>query len=117
MNVIDAYCILRSRDQGVVCGVVESITAMPGGLACAVVREASQIHGWSGGVNTLFEAANHGLGNARISEPAVNPITIYGVCGVLPCTPKAEKNLRQARWNKAFVGSESPRRATKTVVS
>lgn len=117
MSVIGLYCIVRSRDQGVVCGVVETVTPMPGGLACAVVREASQVHGWSNGANTLFEAANRGFGNARISEPAVNPVTIYGVCGVLPCTPEAEANLRQHRWNKPYASSGSRPRATRTAAT
>jgi hypothetical protein len=98
--MIGEYVIVRSRDQGVVCGVLRVLTPQPGGLACAELTEASQIHNWQGDTNTLFEAALRGFGVARISEP-VPRVMVFGVCGVLPCTPEAEANLREHRWNAA----------------
>jgi hypothetical protein len=98
--MIGEYVIVRSRDQGVVCGVLKVLTPQPGGLACAELTEASQIHNWQGDTNTLFEAALRGFGVARISEPVAR-VMVFGVCGVLPCTPEAEANLRQPRWNEA----------------
>jgi hypothetical protein len=97
---IGRYVILRSREQGVVCGVLRSLTPQPGGLACAELDAASQVHNWQGGVNTLFEASLRGFGVARISEP-VDGFTMFGVCGVWACTPEAEANLRNHRWNEA----------------
>ena len=100
MEVIGRYVILRSREQGVVCGVLRTLTPQPGGLACATLSEASQIHNWQGGVNTLFEASLRGFGVARISEPVPN-FMMFGVCGTWVCTPEAEENLREHRWNTA----------------
>lgn len=110
--MIGRYVILRSRDQGVVCGVLKTLTPQPGGLACAELEDASQIHHWQGGVNTLFEASLRGFGVARISEP-VAEFMIFGVCGVFPCTPEAEANLRQHRWNESPKNSASHLRRAK----
>ena len=110
--MIGRYVIVRSRDQGVVCGVLKTLTPQPGGLACAELAEASQIHGWSGGVNTLFEASLRGFQEARISE-AVPEVVVFGVCGVLTCSKEAEANLREARWNEPPASSTSRRRGTR----
>lgn len=112
MDVIGRYVIVRSREQGVVCGVLKTLTPQPGGLACAELAEASQIHNWQGGVNTLFEASLRGFGVACISEP-VAEFMIFGVCGVLPCEPEAEANLRQHRWDAAPESSASHPRKTR----
>ena len=109
---IGKYVIVRSRDQGVVCGVLETLTPQPGGLACAELREASQIHNWRGGALTLFEASIRGFGVASISEP-VERVMVLGVCGVLPCTAEAEANLREWRTAKSAGSSGSPRPAAK----
>jgi hypothetical protein len=105
--MLGKFVIVRSRDQGVVCGILESL-ALGGAQAVATLRDARQIHGWADGANTLFEASLAGLGNARISEP-VDEIIIIGVCGVLPCTAEAEKNLRQSRWNTSYASSGTSR--------
>ena len=110
LPMIGSFVICRSRDQGVVCGVLRSCVPAPGGAVC-VVDEARQIHGWSDGANTLFEASLKGLGSARISEE-IPTILMFNVCGVLPCSPTAEKNLRQSRWNKPAASSTS--RPTRT---
>lgn len=110
--MIGEYVIVRTRDQGVVCGVLRVLTPQPGGLACAELTEASQIHGWNEGVNTLFEASLHGFGSARISEP-VGRVMVFGVCGVLPCTAEAAENLREHRWNERPGSSGSRPRKTK----
>ena len=104
--MIGEYVIVRSREMGVVCGVLLTLTPQPGGLAAAELGEASQVHGWADGANTLFEASLHGLGNARISEQ-VQRVMVFGVCGVLPCTEEAEANLRQHRWNEPAGSSTS----------
>ena len=110
--MIGKYVIVRSRDQGVVCGVLQTLTPQPGGLACAVLAEASQIHNWRGGVITLFEASLRGFGTATISEP-VAEVMVFGVCGVLPCTAESEANLRQWRTAKSAENSTSPRPGTR----
>lgn len=109
---IGEYVIVRTRDSGVSCGILKTLTPQPGGLACAVLTEASRIHGWSGGVNTLFEMSLRGPDVARISEQ-VELIMIFGVCEVLPCTKEAEENLRCPRWNESRGNSTSPLPATR----
>jgi hypothetical protein len=101
--MIGRFVIVRSRDQGVVCGVLRAISGR-----AVELDGARQIHGWSDGANTLFEMALRGCGTARISEP-VAEILILDVCGVIPCTPVAERNLKQSRWNRSFDASASPR--------
>lgn len=110
--MLDRFVIVRTREQGVVCGTLKTLTPQPGGLACAELTDARQIHYWSDGANTLFEMCVRGCGTARISEP-VPEVMVFGVCGVLPCSTEAEVNLSQSRWNAAYDPSRSPRRATK----
>lgn len=110
--MIGEYVIVRTRESGVTCGVLKTLTPQPGGLACAVLTEASRIHYWQDGCNTLMEMSLRGPGMARISEP-VKKIMIFGVCEVLPCEPEAEENLRNCRWNARHESSASPQRATK----
>jgi hypothetical protein len=99
--MIGKFVIVRSRDQGVVCGILETL-ALGGAQAVATLRDARQIHGWrSGEIKTLFEASLRGFDIARISE-AVEEMILIGACGVLPCTPEAEENLRQSRWNQPY---------------
>lgn len=104
---VKEFCIFRSRDQGVVCGVLLEMSGR-----AATISEARQIHYWEG-ANTLFEMANHGCGNARISEPSELPFMILDICGVYQCTPEATKNLRQSRWNEPYKPSKSTHRAAK----
>ena len=99
--MIGKFVIVRSRDQGVVCGVLVAVAGRQVHL-----RDARQIHGWNSGALTLFEAANDGLGEARISKP-VEEILMLEACGVIPCTEKAERNLRQSRWNAPYSSSRS----------
>lgn len=106
--MLGKFCIVRSRDQGVVCGVVEACAGR-----CVHLTDARQVHGWADGARTLFEAALRGFGTARISEP-VAEMWVLDACGVLPCTPEAEANLRASRWNQPYDGSGSARRPKKS---
>ena len=106
--MLGKFVIVRSRDQGVVCGVLRAIAGR-----AVELDDARQIHSWSDGANTLFEMSLSGCGQARISEP-IPEILILDVCGVIPCSPKAERNLRQSRWDKSFdasVSSRAPRKS------
>ena len=99
--MIGKFVIVRSRDQGVVCGTLRAVAGR-----AVELDDARQIHGWSDGARTLFEMSLTGCGTARISEP-IAEILILDACGIIPCTPEAEKNLRQSRWNKSFDPSAS----------
>jgi hypothetical protein len=107
--MLGQFVIVRSREQGVVCGVLKEQSGR-----AIVLDDARQIHAWSDGANTLFEMSLRGCGSARISEP-VETILILEACGVIPCTAEAEENLRQSRWGEPFKRSASrPRRTTQT---
>ena len=111
MNLIGKFVILRSRENGVVCGYLISLVPQPGGLFAAEVEECRILHHWQQNNEnfTIFEVSIHGVrapATARISE-AVYYHQIGGVCGVTPCTEKAIKNLRQSRWNKPYENSTS----------
>lgn len=117
--MIGSFVIVRSRDQGVVCGYLESLSPQPGGLACAEIREARQVHQWSQERKyyTLFEVANEGPDMARISSPIEGGnFFIYGVCGVYPCTAQAIERLSQSRWNERYCPSGGKARKTKQPV-
>lgn len=95
------YVIVRTRDDGIKFGILKSLTTSPMGLGVAVLEEARVIHSWSDGKTiTLVEMANEGCGTARISQPSKLPAVMFGVCGVLQCTKKAIKNLKQSRNNE-----------------
>lgn len=111
MDIYDRFCIVRSRDQGVVCGYVRATAGR-----AVEVTEARQIHWWGGDLNgrliyTLFEMACHGAGQARISEP-VEEMLILDACGIIPCSPDATENLRQSRWDASYDASLSRPPAT-----
>jgi len=99
------FVIVRSRDQGVVCGYLKTLVPQPGGLFAAELTEARQVHWWSG-ANTLFEMSLRGANEMRLSEP-VELVLVAGVCGVLPCKPEAEANLRTSRWGTSYADSAS----------
>jgi len=112
VNYFDRFCIVRSRDQGVVCGIVRAVAGRTVELS-----DARQIHYWSTAADgktlyTLFEVSLYGAGVARISQP-IEEFTMMDACGIYPCTPEAEEDLSQSRWNASFVRSESPPRAKK----
>lgn len=104
-DCVGEYVILRSRDQGVVFGKLLSLVTSPMGLGVASIEEARQLHYWSD-ANTLIEMSNYGCGQARISEPAEEVVIVFGVCGVLKCTAKAVRNLKQSRWNESAKNSD-----------
>lgn len=110
MNCYDRFCIVRSRDQGVVCGIVRAVSGRTVELS-----DARQIYLWrttgeSKTLYTLFEVSLYGAGNARISQP-IEEFTMMDVCGIYPCTPEAETDLKQSRWDAAYDSSKSLRPA------
>jgi len=85
----DDYVIVRSRDQGVMCGHLVSIDGRR-----VTIRESRQLWRWSGRALCLPDIARHGIrGTARMSE-ASPETTFLEACGVLRCTPEAARSLR-----------------------
>jgi hypothetical protein len=103
--MIGEFVIVRSRDQGVVCGVLRIEAG-----SVVELEDARQIHSWTDGAHTLFEMSSHGVGKARISEPVAR-IRIREWCGIIPCTEEAKWNLTQSRWDKRAESSGNSRKA------
>lgn len=84
------YCIIRSRDQGVMCGYVESIEGRT-----VKLHQARQIWRYDS-TFVLVDIAEHGMRNpdkAQLSVAASNPVYMLEACGVLTCTNAAANQL------------------------
>lgn len=94
--MIGQFCIIRSRDDGVACGVVSACTG-----STVELEGSRRIHRWNK-ANTLHELSQHGCSEefTRISEVMTTPHYVFGVCGVYVCTLKARANLERSRWAK-----------------
>jgi hypothetical protein len=86
----DDYVIVRSRDQGVMCGYLKSINGRQ-----VEISQCRQLWSWNGKALCLPDIQRYGIrGTARMS--AVAPSAIFlEACGVLRCTPEAAKSLRE----------------------
>ena len=93
MNFIGAFVLVRTRSAGIHCGILEE----QNGIA-AMLKNARRIWRWRG-ANTLNELSVKGAEEnfTRISDP-VDFILLTEALEIIPCTPKAEKNLRKSRW-------------------
>jgi prophage tail gpP-like protein len=84
------YCIVRSRDQGVMCGYVESINGRT-----VKLHQARQIWRYDS-TFVLVDVAEHGMRNAskaQMSVAASQPVYMLEACGVLTCTKAAADQL------------------------
>lgn len=91
--MIDKFVIVRCRDAGVHCGFLVAVAGR-----CVELRESRRVHFWRG-ANTLNEMANAGCAkDSRISVPVAS-ILLLEAAEVIPCTEKAEQNLRDSRWS------------------
>lgn len=87
------FVIVRCRDAGVHCGNLDSVHGR-----IVTLKNSRRIWRWSG-ANTLNELANSGAhASSRISEP-VDKIVLLEACEIIPCTQKAQENLKKSRWN------------------
>lgn len=85
------YCIIRSRDQGVMAGYVEGVFGRT-----VKLREARQLYSWSSNF-VLVELASIGPrkdSEQRYSVPSSEPVLMLEACGVIPCSPEAEKKIK-----------------------
>ena len=84
------YCIVRSREQGVMCGYVESIEGR-----AVKLHQARQIWKYDS-TFVLADIAEHGMRNPDVSMLSVamsQPMYMLEVCGVYTCTKKAAEQL------------------------
>jgi hypothetical protein len=81
-----AYCIVRSRDQGVVCGYVDKPTEITG--RAVTVNNARQIWAWDSSF-VLMDLAENGPRDAskmKMSVALTTPFRMLEACGIYPCT-------------------------------
>jgi len=84
------YCIVRSREQGVMCGYVENIEGRT-----VILHQARQIWRYDS-TFVLPDIAEYGMRNpnkAQLSVAMSQPMIMLEACGVLTCTEKAAKQL------------------------
>ena len=85
------YAIVRSADQGVVCGFVEQIDGRR-----VTLRNARQMWQWSSKF-VLQDIAEHGVTSSYenlFSCEMSQPLEMLEACGVLYCTDKGRESLR-----------------------
>ncbi len=84
------YCIVRSRDQGVMCGYVEDITGRT-----VKLHQARQIFTYDS-TFVLADVAEHGMkdpAKAQLSVPMSLPMYMLEACGVYTCTSAAAAQI------------------------
>ncbi|MDY3554793.1 TIGR02996 domain-containing protein [Gemmata sp. JC717] len=82
------YVIVRSRDQGCVCGEYRGHHGRE-----VVLSKARQIYSWEGGRLTLIDFAVV-PGPCRLSREAPGEVVMLEACGIIPTTPEVEAFLR-----------------------
>lgn len=89
--MLGEFVIVRTYSAGVHMGILAECNG-----TTVVLKDARRLRNWSGAF-TLSEASIHGVAEAsRISEP-VERILLTQAIEVIPCTPKAQKNLSRSR--------------------
>lgn len=84
------YCIVRSRDQGVMCGYVEAINGRT-----VKLHKARQIWRYDS-TFVLADIAEHGMRDpkkAHLSVAMSAPMLMLEACGVYTCTTSAAEQL------------------------
>ena len=82
------YVVVRSRDQGCMCGEYAYHVGREVGL-----MNARQIYSWSGGRLTLVDFAEI-PGEVRLSRVATGSVTMLEACGIIDCNADVEEFLR-----------------------
>lgn len=89
--MVGKFCVFRTYSAGVHCGELREING-----TAAIVENARRIWEWTEAF-TLNEVSQNGVGEAsRISDP-VPEILLTQTIEVIPCSPKAKKNLSRSR--------------------
>ena len=92
MPDLGQYVIVRSKDQGCVCGEYRGHTGRE-----VVLTQARQMFSWDGERLTMFDVATV-PGDLRISRTVTDPagVLLLEACGIIPVTPEVENRLRTA---------------------
>jgi hypothetical protein len=89
MPAKNQYVIIRSRDQGVMCGEYVTHSGRE-----VVLQKARQIFNWTGGRLTLIDFAQV-PGDCKLSLPSPGEVHMLEACGIIDVTPEIEKFLRE----------------------
>ena len=90
MPAIGDYVIVRSRDQGCMCGEYQ------GHIGREVrLTKARQIYSWSGQRLTLVDFSVV-PGECRLSRVSAGEVVMLEACGIIPTSPEVESALRGA---------------------
>lgn len=82
------YVIVRSRDQGCMCGEYQTHQGRE-----VVLRNARQIFSWSQGRLTLVDFSVV-PGECRLSRASSGEVVMLEACGIINVTPEMEQFLR-----------------------
>ena len=88
------YAIVRSREQGVMCGYIESIGGPEG--RSVTLRGARQMWSWDSKF-VLPDVAEYGPASeegCRFSVAMSRPALVLAACGIMYCTEEAGAALR-----------------------
>ena len=89
MPAVGQYLVVRSRDQGCMCGEYQYHLGREVGLL-----NARQIYSWSGSRLTLVDFASV-PGECRLSRVAPGETVMLEACGMTATTPEVERFLRE----------------------
>lgn len=84
------YVCVRSKDQGVVWGIL----VWRSGRECCI-REARQQYSWSDNATTLFDVIKKGpkITNLRLSE-TIEEIEMTEICGIMYVPPEMAEEFK-----------------------
>jgi hypothetical protein len=89
--MLGSFVLVRTYSAGVHMGTLAECNG-----TTVLLKDARRLFGWKGAF-TLHEASVNGVGEeSRISAP-VEAILLTQAVEVIPCTPKAQKNLSRSR--------------------
>jgi hypothetical protein len=88
------YCIVRSREQGVMCGFVESINGRT-----VKLHQARQIWRYDSYfvLPDIAEKGMRDVSKCKLSAAMSQPAYMLEACGVLTCTEKAAEQLMKIK--------------------
>lgn len=91
--MIGEFVLVRTYSAGVHCGTLADCSG-----TVVVLTDARRVWRWKG-ANSLNELSIHGCDEeySRISESVPKIMLTQGI-EVIPCSPKAQKNLSRSRW-------------------
>lgn len=90
------YVIVRSQQQGVMCGELVSYQGRE-----VQLKNARQIWRYDGGL-TCVDVARYGLKKgSRLSTQAAGITVMLEACGIIYCTPEGAKSLQEWEEDKA----------------